>query len=110
MNIFGKTKELRRRRFSLERAAGAAGWQRELAGGGHAPETEQYGVGSFVWRSARAFHPERLWRRVLEGNALPPVLRSKARRLPLKADHPSSVEMLASLDRSICVLSFARGM
>ncbi|BDA45884.1 probable metal chaperone YciC [Coccomyxa sp. Obi] len=64
-------------RFQLEAAAQAAGWHAELAGAAHAPETEQYGVSSFVWRSARAFHPERLWRRVLEDNALPPTLRSK---------------------------------
>ena len=43
----------------------------------HAPESEAYGVGSFVWRSHRPLHPERLWRRVLEDDALPPVLRSK---------------------------------
>ncbi|CAL8470514.1 g10056 [Coccomyxa elongata] len=68
---------LNTKRFQLEAAAQAAGWHAELAGTMHAPETEQYGVSSFVWRSATAFHPERLWRRVLEDNALPPTLRSK---------------------------------
>ena len=43
----------------------------------HTPESEQYGVASFVWRSQRPFHPLRLWERVLERDALPPVLRSK---------------------------------
>ncbi|EIE22547.1 cobW-domain-containing protein, partial [Coccomyxa subellipsoidea C-169] len=68
---------LHTRRFALETAAQAAGWQAELAGAGHAPETEQYEVSSFVYRSTTAFHPLRLWRRVLEDNALPPTLRSK---------------------------------
>ncbi|KAK9904078.1 hypothetical protein WJX75_003912 [Coccomyxa subellipsoidea] len=68
---------LHTRRFALESAAQAAGWQAELAGAGHAPETDQYGVSSFVYRSARAFHPLRLWQRVLEDNALPSTLRSK---------------------------------
>ena len=65
-------------RFDLEKASQAAGWQQELMGAAqHAPESETYGVGSFVWRSHRPLHADRLWRHVLEGNALPPVLRSK---------------------------------
>ena len=67
------------RRFDLEQAAQAAGWQQALMGSApHVPESEQYGVGSCVWRSQRPFHPQRLWERVLERNELPPVLRSKA--------------------------------
>ena len=65
-------------RFSLERAASAAGWQQELAGAGaHTPESEQLGITSFVYRAERPFHPGRLWQAVAEGSALPPVLRSK---------------------------------
>ncbi|TVR39828.1 MAG: GTP-binding protein [Cryomorphaceae bacterium] len=48
--------------FDFEKAQSSAGWQRELEGGEHTPETEEYGISSFVFRDARPFHPERLWR------------------------------------------------
>jgi len=47
-------------RFDLERAAGMAGWAQELRGE-HTPETEEYGISSFVFRSRRPFHPQRLF-------------------------------------------------
>lgn len=54
-------------RFRMEEAAQAAGWQRELLGqAGHLPETLQYGISSFVYRSSRPFHPLRLWAAALE--------------------------------------------
>lgn len=66
------------RRFDLGRAAQAAGWQRELLGDApHAPEAAALGIASLVYRAPRPFHPQRLWRAVLEDGALPPVLRAK---------------------------------
>jgi G3E family GTPase len=45
--------------FDDERARTYPGWARELAGM-HTPETEQYGISSFVFRARRPFHPQRL--------------------------------------------------
>ena len=46
--------------FNFEEAASSAGWQKELEGV-HTPETEEYGISSFVFRSHVPFHPERRW-------------------------------------------------
>jgi len=45
-------------KFNLERASQMAGWARELAGI-HSPETEEYGIDSFVLRDRRPLHPQR---------------------------------------------------
>ena len=45
-------------RFNLERAAAMPGWARELEGK-HTPETEAYGISSFVLRSVDPLHPKR---------------------------------------------------
>jgi G3E family GTPase len=45
-------------KFDLERASQMAGWARELAGE-HSPETEEYGIASFVLRDRRPLHPQR---------------------------------------------------
>jgi G3E family GTPase len=60
-------------RFDLDRAATFAEW---LSGVPHTPETEEYGVSSFVYRARRPFHPARLME-VLESDALDSVIRSK---------------------------------
>lgn len=45
-------------RFDLDRASAFAGWARELAGQ-HEPETEAYGIDSFVLRTRQPLHPKR---------------------------------------------------
>ncbi|MBB5665903.1 G3E family GTPase [Rhizobium leguminosarum] len=47
--------------FSEAKAARHPLWHKELFGwGDHVPETEEYGIRSFVYRSRRPFHPLRL--------------------------------------------------
>lgn len=45
--------------FDFEAASSSAGWVEELVSE-HSPETEEYGISSFVFRSQRPFHPPRL--------------------------------------------------
>ncbi len=53
---------LNTRLFDFEEAQSSAGWQKELEGGTHTPETEEYGISSFVFRHQKPFHPQRLWK------------------------------------------------
>lgn len=62
-------------KFDFEEAAGNPGWLRELRGE-HLPETEEYGIHSFVYRARRPFHPQRLWD-LMEEDRFASVVRSK---------------------------------
>lgn len=46
--------------FDFEAASTSAGWIQELQQGHHTPETEEYGINSFVYARKIPFHPERL--------------------------------------------------
>lgn len=46
--------------FNFEEASRSAGWLLELQKEEHEPETEEYGISSFVYRRQRPFHPQRL--------------------------------------------------
>ncbi|WP_010491719.1 GTP-binding protein [Paenibacillus elgii] len=46
--------------FDFEAASTSAGWMQELMNDHHTPETEEYGISSFVYERRRPFHPERL--------------------------------------------------
>ncbi|WP_405170571.1 GTP-binding protein [Paenibacillus sp. FSL H8-0280] len=47
-------------RFDFEKVSISAGWIQELEKESHTPETEEYGIGSFVYRRRKPFHPSRL--------------------------------------------------
>ncbi|WFA85212.1 GTP-binding protein [Paenibacillus amylolyticus] len=47
-------------RFNFEKVSMFAGWIQELEKESHTPETEEYGIGSFVYRRRKPFHPSRL--------------------------------------------------
>ena len=47
--------------FNFEEAEQSAGWIEELNKEEHTPETEEYGIGSFVYRTKIPFDPVRFW-------------------------------------------------
>jgi len=62
--------------FDFEKAQEHPMWAKELYGfADHVPETEEYGVASFVYRARRPFEPEKIMA-VLNGD-LPGVIRAK---------------------------------
>lgn len=62
--------------FDFDQAAEASGWLQALRGE-HVPETEEYGISSFVYRARKPFHPQRLWQWM--NSEWPGVVRSKGR-------------------------------
>ncbi|WP_439597037.1 zinc metallochaperone GTPase ZigA [Falsiroseomonas sp.] len=61
-------------KFDFGAASQAAGWAQALAGE-HLPESEEFGITSFVWKARRPLHPAR-FKRLIEG-PLPGVVRAK---------------------------------
>ena len=62
--------------FDFEKAQEHAMWAKKLYGyADHKPETEEYGVESFVYRARRPFYPEKIYT-ALNGD-LPGVIRAK---------------------------------
>lgn len=87
---------LNTQRFDFEKASESAGWIKELTEGGHAehtPETEEYGISSFVYRRRLPFHAERFnaWLEQMPAN----IVRSKG------------IVWLAQYNQVACLLSQA---
>lgn len=61
--------------FTFDEAESHEDWLAEPRGT-HVPETDEYGISSFVYRARRPFHPQRLWN-MLQEHWFHAVLRSK---------------------------------
>jgi len=63
--------------FDFDKASQSPGWKAQLRGT-HTPESEEYGIRSFVYRARRPFHPKRLHNLLSESETnLIGVIRSK---------------------------------
>ena len=62
--------------FDFEEAEQGADWIEELNNDAHTPETEEYGISSFVYKRKRPFNPERFWNYVQQ-NFPNTIIRSK---------------------------------
>lgn len=87
---------LNTQRFDFEKASESAGWIKELESGGHAshtPETEEYGISSFVYKRRLPFHAKRFndWLESMPSN----IVRSKG------------IVWLAQYNHVACLLSQA---
>ena len=83
-------------RFDFEKASNSAGWIKELTEGGHethTPETEEYGISSFVYSRRLPFHAKRFnhWLEQMSRN----IVRSKG------------IVWLAQYNEVACLLSQA---
>ncbi|WP_116474928.1 zinc metallochaperone GTPase ZigA [Zobellella maritima] len=63
-------------RFDFERAARAPGWLQTLRGE-RSPETDEYGISSFVYHARRPFHPRRFFNFLHRSDQQGKLLRSK---------------------------------
>ena len=62
--------------FDYDKAENSAGWIRELEGD-HTPETEEYGISSFTYRTSAPFDAQKLWAFLNDDENWRGVLRSK---------------------------------
>ena len=60
------SKILNTKLFNFEEAEQSAGWIEELNKDSHTPETEEYGISSFVYRTKKPFDPNKFWNYVEE--------------------------------------------
>ena len=86
--------------FDLEQASQSSAWIRELQGE-HVPETEEYGIRSFVYEARRPFHPKRLEALLADDETWEGVVRAKG--FFWLATRPAYVGLLSLAGRSITI-------
>lgn len=62
--------------FDFDAVSQSPAWIKEL-NGEHIPETEEYGISSFVYRADQPFHPQRFWDVMADDQLWSRVVRSK---------------------------------
>jgi G3E family GTPase len=87
-------------RFDLEKAQRNPIWAKELYGfADHVPETEEYGISSFVYRARKPFHPERF--HAFIHSDWPGVIRAKGHFwLATRPDWVGELSMAGAITRS----------
>lgn len=63
-------------KFNFDKAQQAPGWLKELRGE-HVPETEEYGISSFVFKARRPFHPQKFYDFIHSKDIAGKLIRSK---------------------------------
>lgn len=90
------TRVLNTNKFDMNEAAENPDWLAEERGA-HTPETEEYGISSFVFKSRKPFHPDRLWK--LMESDWPSIYRAKG--YFWLATRPAMAGMLSAAGGSI---------
>jgi G3E family GTPase len=62
--------------FDFDKAMVSAGWLKEMQSE-HTPETEEYGISSFVYNARKPFDPQKFYNFLKNGAKLPGVIRAK---------------------------------